>query len=344
MLHDLIHATLKKKPEIESKLIDVEKEIDGSFISSKWIKTNFRENRVSIVAEDGSYNAKKYRTFVLYAISSTAIILKNRITSRKFIDVDVIEPTYYFEEKLKLRMTLAELEMLYKTLNEFNPELALIDGSLIGEIIRPLYTEEELDKLRKEGVKHNFLPDIENSLGKEILFMKKKENELEKSVLDFAEYIEYLDALYHLLKDYGSRLVAISKTSSSSSMFEMRFSDIMLFERFASGEGHSLPYHFKAKEKIKRGIPLHEHFFKELDFTIFYLRLGENTNVLKIEVPRHIKEDEIVSIAEKLKAISVDGYPYLLKKAHEETVIKNRYIEKIAQILGIVDRTGREML
>lgn len=344
MLHDLIYATIRKKPEIESKLVDVEKEIDGSFISSKWVNHVFDEKKARVVAEDGSYNAKKYRTFVLYAISSTAIILNSRIESRKFVDVDILEPSYYFEEKLKLRMTLAELEMLYTTIKKYNPEIALIDGSLIGEIIRPLYTEEELDKIRKEGVKHEFLPELENALGKEILFIKKRENELEKPVLDYVEYLEYLNTLYHLLKEYKSKIVAISKTSSSNSMFEMRFSDIMLFERFTSGEGYSLPYHFKAKEKIKRGIALHEQFFKELDFTIFYLRLGENTNVLKIEVPRYVDESGIVSIAEKLKAVSVDGYPYLLKKAHEETVIRNKHMEKISQILGIVDRTGREML
>jgi NurA-like 5'-3' nuclease len=95
---------------------------------------------------------------------------------------------------------------------------------------------------------------------------------------------------------------------------------------------------------IKWRFPILDEEFKKLNFTIFYTRLQERKNVLKFEVPYKIEEDRMIEILENIKYISTDGYPYLLKKAHREAIMRRKDIEHLVKLFGLVERTGREML
>ena len=98
---------------------------------------------------------------------------------------------------------------------------------------------------------------------------------------------------------------------------------------------------------VKRIFPVYDKFFKNLTFTVFYARFEDFKNVLKFEVPYKLSQEEITSILESIKGICTDGYPYLLKKAHNEVVLKNRDINSISRIINLNEpdlRTGREML
>ena len=66
--------------------------------------------------------------------------------------------------------------------------------------------------------------------------------------------------------------------------------------------------------------------------------------IIKIELPYEADEDEIRKILSDLKRDSVEGYPYLLKKAHNEVVIKNKDIDGLSKIIGFYEKSGREML
>ena len=55
-------------------------------------------------------------------------------------------------------------------------------------------------------------------------------------------------------------------------------------------------------------------------------------------------KNELFPILNNLNSISVDGYPYILKKAHDEVVIKQRDMDSIMKELGIFEKTGRDML
>ena len=74
---------------------------------------------------------------------------------------------------------------------------------------------------------------------------------------------------------------------------------------------------------------------REIPITLFYARFGKNHPVLKFE---YIGEPDVEYVKEIMNGLAfsiVEGYPYLLKKAHNEAIIRNRDIEQIARILGI---------
>ena len=85
-------------------------------------------------------------------------------------------------------------------------------------------------------------------------------------------------------------------------------------------------------------------FFKSLNFTIFYLRLEDNKNVFKVELPYKASNEEVFRIIEKLKVFSVQGYPYLLNMAHNDVVIKDKNMDELLKLAKIYQKTNREML
>lgn len=121
-----------------------------------------------------------------------------------------------------------------------------------------------------------------------------------------------------------------------------------IFDRFSKKQGYSKPIHLKVSDKmIKRVFPVYDNFFKDLTFTIFYVRFGDFKNILKFELPYKATEGDIMPILESLKSICAEGYPYLLKKAHNDVVIRNSDMKNISRIMGFYDpdlKTGREML
>ena len=62
------------------------------------------------------------------------------------------------------------------------------------------------------------------------------------------------------------------------------------------------------------------------------------------EAPREITEKDAEHILERVKYFSIDGYPYLLRKAHREVVIGTKNIDSFASISGKTAKTGTEEL
>ena len=90
--------------------------------------------------------------------------------------------------------------------------------------------------------------------------------------------------------------------------------------------------------------PVYNEFFKGLTFTIFYARLDNFKNVIKVELPYEANESEIRRILSKIKCVCADGYPHLLKKAHHDVVVKKTDLERMHGLMGFIEKTGREML
>ena len=110
-------------------------------------------------------------------------------------------------------------------------------------------------------------------------------------------------------------------------------------------QGFSKPYHRKVTYKTKHDFPIENEFFRELWFTIFFARLDDSKNIIKIELPYYVKdEEEIKEILSVLKSNSTEGYPFLLKKAHKDVVISNQDMNSLSKIIGFLDKSGREML
>jgi NurA-like 5'-3' nuclease len=96
-------------------------------------------------------------------------------------------------------------------------------------------------------------------------------------------------------------------------------------------------------ENLKSG---YSEIFEEkgdLNFIYFYFKLNDKSQVFKCVTFEKNRErvEEILSI---LKSLEINGYPYILKKAHYEAKIGNKEMESMAKILGIVEKTEREIL
>ena len=90
--------------------------------------------------------------------------------------------------------------------------------------------------------------------------------------------------------------------------------------------------------------PIKNDFFRSLTFTIFYARLEDHKNILKFELPYFATEDKIKDILKIIKNKSAEGYPLLLKKAHNDVIIRNVDLERLSKIIGFMEKSGREML
>ncbi len=116
-------------------------------------------------------------------------------------------------------------------------------------------------------------------------------------------------------------VISIVKTSTQKGLSNIP--DVILFEKVK--EGYSVLF----EEKINN-----------LKFYYFYFKFS-NSQVFKIETLKKFDVEELLGI---IKNISIDGYPYLLKVAHQNALIKNSDMEQIAKILEIYEKSGREIL
>lgn len=168
-----------------------------------------------------------------------------------------------------------------------------------------------------------------------------------ENVENYLENIEKLLALANLLK-YKDKVIAISKTSIANDYFKSNIPDMAIFDKYIDNQvtGYSYPpkYSPDKDNQLKREFPVENELFKSLIFTIFYVRLEKNKNILKIELPYKANEERIKEIIGIISKDCTDGYPYLLKKAHHDVVIKKNDIEQLSKIIGIYEKSGREML
>jgi NurA-like 5'-3' nuclease len=159
----------------------------------------------------------------------------------------------------------------------------------------------------------------------------------------YLENLENLMVISRLLKA-GQKIVAISKTSTNNEYFGLDIPDMALFDRNHRKQGYSKPIYPKVSTKVKHDFPVENDFFRSITFTIFYARFEDNKNLLKFELPYEASEEEIKNLLSILKSNCTEGYPYLLKKAHNDVVIKNRDMERLLRMMGFIEKDGREML
>jgi NurA-like 5'-3' nuclease len=264
-------------------------------------------------------------------------------------------------DRIRNYMGLFEVKNALKTIKTHDIDYYLYDGSLLGDLIRPFPQDKEIPQKIKYEIldlaEDYLISDINNIENKDVEISSRKiandilnekfEELKEYEPVNFLEYIEKLFSLSNLLK-YNKKIIAISKTSTSVDYFDSKISDIAIFDKHSPTSGFSYPAKIKPvsgeTEKLKREFPVEDSFFKSLKFTIFYLRLENNRNILKIELPYIADENEIRNIIGVIKQNSPEGYPYLLKKAHHDVIIKKRDIEQLFKIFGFYEKTGREML
>ncbi len=378
MLDSLYTEAIRKRGQINKNLEEISK-VNSIDVDRVWFEENINPsgNNVKIAAGDGSYNKKKYLSFNFYAVSAVSFIYQDKLEKIESIELDTLPHQSFLEDRLRNIMSVFELKNAIKTINEYDVDYYLDDGSLLGDLIRPFPVENKLSNENKEKIISKFREKLENeiqnnSLGLSSSKFKEEFSELfgaktgtlddfdndsktlddfgennnkidEESLILFLENIEKLLTLSYLLKN-ERKIVAISKTSSSNDLLHANVPDMAILDKFSKKTGFSKPYYKYMSTEMKREFPVENEFFRNLVFTVFFARLDDFKNIIKIELPYKADEDEIRKILSDLKRDSVDGYPYLLKKAHNEVVIKNKDISSLSKIIGFYEKSGREML
>ena len=157
----------------------------------------------------------------------------------------------------------------------------------------------------------------------------------------YLESIENLLVIKKLLENERS-VMGISKTSTNREYFKYKIPDMAIFDRYSREEGFTKPQPMKISKREE--FPVANDFFKGLTFTIFYARLENHKNILKFELPYIADEKDIKKLLGTIKNHSAEGYPLLLKKAHNDVVIKRKDLENLSKIIGFMEKSGREML
>ncbi|HEX7468708.1 MAG TPA: DNA double-strand break repair nuclease NurA, partial [Methanobacterium sp.] len=251
-----------------------------------------------------------------------------------------------------------EIKNALKAFREYDVDKFLFDGSILGNLIRPSPLENKLNNDVKEKIRYHYSSELEQKLKKELeysevaitssKFTKTIEDEFEKNKIDAMIYLEHLENLMvikELLKNNKS-VVAISKTSTSNEYFDSEIPDMAIFDRYSRKEGYSDPKYIKVSNPyVKReDFPVKNEFFRGLTFTIFYARLENHKNILKFELPYEANKEQIKHILSLIKSNSAEGYPLLLKKAHNDVVIRKIDLDRLSKIIGFMEKSGREML
>ena len=355
MLDSLYAEAIKKKGQINDELekFDESKiQVEEKWNSEEIVPT---ENNVIIAAGDGSVSKKKYLSFNFYAVAAESLIYDGKLETIETVEIDTIPHQPFVDNRLRNKMAIFEIKNAIRALNKYEIDYYLDDGSLMGDLIRPSPSANKLSKSQRDKiiskVQEAVRADIENDKGNIKSFKFKEEfsdlfedeNLDEDALMSFLENIEKLIALSYLLKN-KKKIVAISKTSSANEIFHVNIPDIALFDKAIKTQGFSQPYYRSISSKVKHEFPVEDEFFRTLQFTVFFARLDDYKNIIKIELPYRANENEIRQILSDLKKDSVEGYPFLLKKAHHDVVIKNSDISQLSKIVGLVEKTGREML
>lgn len=351
MLDSLYTEALRKKGSIHGEIEElIDKEID---IDRYWTTEAVpaRENDFTIAAGDGSFNKKKFLSFYLYAVDAVALIYspKEKLKTVESVELDIMGHQSFVDERLRNLMSIFEIKTALKAFSKEKIDYYMDDGSILGDLIRPIPTERSITREDRKLIADRLLnqmktEDVISSYDFKSEFEGLFRDKDERSLLTYLETIEHLIALKGLLK-HKENIIAVSKTSTSDDLFHNPYvPDMAILDKLTRHQGYSKPIYKKVDSEAKREFPVYDNFFRQMWFTTFFARLEDNRNIIKIELPYYADEDKIRDIIATIKADATDGYPYLLKKAHNDVVIKTKDIENLSNILEIIDKSGREML
>ncbi len=349
MLNSLYQKAIAKRGSIKEEKSNRDIE---SIILNYWENIYFNDSNEDfiIAAGDGSFNKKKFLTFNFCAVSAESVIYEDKLKIVDDSDIFEIKHISFLDELLSNYMSVYELKCALKTIQEYNVDYYMLDGSILGDLQNPVPRVVEQPKNLKNNINESLLNLFELKLKnhsdglvcldvRKIMFPDIKD-EKEDYNLHLAS-IEKLILLQKILQN-NKKLISISKTSADNELCNWNIPDIAFLDKFTNEPGISRIYYKNVSKNSY--FPFFADFFKKLDFTIFYVRLEKNKNVLKVELPYKATKDEVVEIVEKIKKLSVQGYPYLLNKAHNDVVITDRNIKELLRIAKIYETTNREVM
>ncbi|MCF0226524.1 MAG: DNA double-strand break repair nuclease NurA [Methanobrevibacter sp.] len=349
MLNSLYIEAAKKRGIIKEILPELTGE--GS-IPDMWeeIQVKPSSEDFSLAAGDGSFNKKNFLAFTFFAVGAESVIYNGEFKKIDDSIIDSIEHCPFIDDLLRLYMGVLELKSAINTIEYMDVDYYFIDGSLFGDLIRSFPKNILINKKRQEELL-SLVDELKESVKyfNYKLQAKRLIDQYYPNYADKNDYIMFLTSieLLCLLKQlfqHKEKLIAISKTSINKDLFNSNIPDISIFDKYTKKAGISRIIYKKVENEVKFDFLVENEYFKKLFFTIFYLRLEDNKNVLKVELPYYASYEEILEIIKKIKKYSADGYPYLLKKAHKDVVITNKDMDSLAIMVNLQEKIGREML
>ena len=372
LLQDEVFSMLKSlyiKALNNRRYLQPEPEKSENFsLEGKWFDKPFAKSKkeFSIAAGDGSFNIKKFLMFNYCPVSAEALVYDGQLKNIEQSEIFEIEHIPFLKELIPNYMSIFELKCCLKAINEYDVDYYLFDGSIFGDLQnhypKGAKQPSDIKKQLTSGVLKLFEDNINDLSSLDLSFpeIKKKvyvhvsgegeddfgDNEMDDVYNLYLSSIEKLLVLKEVLKK-NKKIISISKTSSSNDLFHSNAPDIGILDQFTEKQGISKLIHKKVETSTAVPFPVYNDFFNGLWFTIFYVRLKENKNILKVEIPYYVEDkddDEITEIVEIIKRDAAEGYPYLLNKAHNDVVITNKHVDELLKISRIYETTNREQL
>ena len=355
MLNSLYEKAIAKRGFIHD--IDSDSNVESQ-LEYNWFDRVIGESSDDfiIAAGDGSFNKKKFLTSNFCAIGAESIIYDGEIKKINDSDIFEISNVSFLDELLGNYMAIYELKCALRAIKEYNVDYYMFDGSILGDLQNAFPRGAKLPSKLKDNLDDVLLneferrlemnrfglvfPEIRDSLNLMELPRKENSNKTEEFNLHLAS-IEKIILLKEILQ-YRKRIISISKTSSDNELFHWNIPDIAFLDKFTEKQGMSIIKYRQVHPRAS--FQYFNDFFKKLTFTVFYLRLQDNKNVLKVELPYKASKEEVFKIIKKINTLSVQGYPYLLNKAHNDVVITDRNIKELLKIAKIYETTNREVM
>ncbi len=346
-----IEATINKQ-EILQVMNETLSKIDPSTIHEKWESCTFEGGPpVPAIAVDGSMNNINYVSKVLYATSSHAVnpTTQLRDHSASNNQVELLPNIPDLNKVFSKQMTLMELKTILYSLYYTDDEYVLIDGdiySMINHINRDVPYFPRKDKFIQEYTqqivdeeKYNYgtpIPTISS------MFELSEEYPADPiQLILYFQMIRELCVLKNILSNYSERIVAVSKTSQITKLYNHDYlSDLALITTYCDGPGYSHELYernFLLDPHHNLNYPVYDELFKGCGFTNRFVRLTDNGSVLKVQLPGHPSEEKFKQVFEVLSshALAVTGYPFLLKQVHDEVKISSKNMEQLSRTLGL---------
>lgn len=356
MLNSLYEKAITKRGFIH----DIDSQTDvKSKLEDKWFNRDILESNAdfSIAAGDGSFNKKKFLTTNFCAVGAESIIYDEG-NIKKIDDSDIFDIPHvsFLDELLGNYMAIYELKCALRAINDYDVDYYMFDGSILGNLQNafprgaklPLKLKSHLDEGLLKAFEERLVinkyglafPEIRDSLNLVELPKNENSNKIEEYNLYLAS-IEKIVLLKELLQ-FRKRIISISKSSSDNDLFQWNIPDIAFLDKFTEKQGISSIKYRQVHEKV--AFPYFGDLFKSITFTIFYIRLQDKKNVLKVELPYKASKEEVFELIKKINKLTVQGYPYLLNRAHNDVVITNKNIKELLKIARIYETTNREVM